>query len=341
LKRREALQGGLALAISTLAAWAARAETTKATGSVATKNVDPPQVVDRAIASADIRPVSAGRLLHFSAVRSAFAAPRDVWIWLPDSYTPEGLPHDVLYMHDGANLFEPGGAFGGKEWGVDEALTQLVGKLPPTLVVGIGNTPLRFREYMPKGVWARLPAEQRAFITKGHGGEPLSDGYLKFIVQELKPWVDAIFRTLPGPDHTHVMGSSMGGLISFYALGEYPEVFGGAACLSTHWPAGVPASLEPRPAAEVQGMAAAFAAWLDPHWSQLRGHRLYLDRGDATLDVLYPPFQDAIDQWLQGRAPAAGLQWQSRAFPGAEHTEVAWRARLAEPLQFLLEKPRN
>lgn len=340
MKRREALQGGLALAISALAGWTTRADATKATSSVATKQVDPPRVVDRAIASADIRPVSAGRLLHFSAVCSAFAAPRDVWIWLPDSYTPEGPPHDVLYMHDGGNLFEPSAAFGGKEWGVDETLARLMDTLPPTLVVGIGNTLLRFREYMPKGVWARLPAEQRAFITKSHDGEPLSDCYLKFIVQELKPWVDASFRTLPGPDHTHVMGSSMGGLISFYALGEYPEVFGGAACLSTHWPAGVPTSFDPRPAAEVQGTAGAFAAWLEPHWSELRGHRLYLDRGDTTLDTLYPPFQDAIDHWLQQRAPTAGLQWQSRAFPGAGHNEAAWRARLAEPLQFLLEKPR-
>lgn len=310
MNRRSALQAGLALALG-------------------------------AFAGSGRAAVSAGQLRHIPGMRSAFAAPRDVWVWLPESYTPEGPPHDVLYMHDGANLFEAGAAFGGKEWAVDETLTRLAGTLRPTLVVGMANTPLRFREYMPQGVWERLPAEQRAFIAQGHGGEPLSDGYLKFIVQELKPWVEANFRTATGPAHTHVMGSSMGGLISFYALGEYPEVFGGAACLSTHWPAGVPSSLAPRPAAEVQGMAEAFAAWLAPKWPRLRDHRLYLDRGDATLDALYPPFQDAIDHWLEQRAPAAGLRWESRVFPGAEHNEGAWRARLAEPLQFLLKNAAN
>lgn len=323
MKRREALQGGLALALSTLAG----------TSAYATRLP--------AIASAASLPVSAGRLMHFPGMRSAFAAPRDVWVWLPESYTAEGPPHDVVYMHDGGNLFDGGGAFGGREWGVDETLTRLASTLRPTLVVGIGNTPMRFREYMPHGVWARLPVEQRAFVTQVHGGEPLSDGYLKFIVQELKPWIDVNFRTAVGPAHTHVMGSSMGGLISFYALGEYPEVFGGAACLSTHWPAAVPRSLEIRPAAEVQGVATAFAAWLEPRWARLRDHRLYLDRGDATLDVLYPPFQDAIDRWLQRRAPAAGLHWETRVFPGAEHNEDAWRARLAEPLQFLLKNAAN
>ena len=315
MNRRRALQAGFAVALGALSGHGLAAE-----------------VEEHA--------VSGGRLLHYAGKRSAFAAPRDWWIWLPPSHTPEGPPHDVLYMHDGGNLFEPGAAFGGKEWGVDEALVRLGGTLPPTLVVGIGNTPLRFREYMPHGVWERLPEEQRAFVKASHGGEPLSDGYLRFIVEELKPWVDATFRTATGPAHTHIMGSSMGGLISFYALGEYPEVFGGAACLSTHWPAGVPTSLALRPASEVQGMAAAFAAWLEPRWPKLRNHHLYLDRGDATIDVLYPPFQDAIDRWLRERAPAAGLEWTSRVFPGAEHNETAWRARLAEPLEFLLQSQR-
>lgn len=317
MNRRRVLQGGLACALGAVAVLHGE--------SVASSPAE--------------KTLNGGRLLHFAGRRSAFAAPRDVWVWLPSTYTPEGPPHGVLYMHDGANLFEPGAAFGGKEWRVDETLAQLAATLPPTLVVGIGNTPLRFREYMPHGVWERLPLEQRNFVTKSHGGEPLSDGYLQFIVQELKPWVDASFHTATGPGHTHMMGSSMGGLISFYALGEYPEVFGGAACLSTHWPAGVPTSLAPRPPAEVQGMAEAFASWLEPRWPRLRERRLYVDRGDATIDALYPPFQDAIDGWLRARAPATGLYWTSRVFPGAEHNEKAWAARLAEPLRFLLAPP--
>lgn len=338
MNRRGALQAGLALALGAVAGRSHTASSGAASGGtvLAARQKPTGSALELPLARAAKRTASGGQLLHFAGVRSAFAAPRDLFIWLPASHTPEGPPHDVLYMHDGGNLFEPDAAFGGKEWGVDETLARLAGTLPPTVVVGIGNTPLRFREYMPRGVWALLPPEQQAFVQGGHGGEPLSDGYLQFIVQELKPWVDTTFRVASGPAHTHVMGSSMGGLISFYALGEYPEVFGGAACLSTHWPAGVPSSLAARPLAEVQGMAAAVAAWLEPRWPQLSHHRLYLDRGDATIDVLYPPFQDAIDRWLRQRSPGTGLQWESRVFPGAEHNEAAWAARLAEPLAFLL-----
>jgi enterochelin esterase-like enzyme len=128
----------------------------------------------------------------------------------------------------------------------------------------------------------------------------------------------------------------MGGLISLAALVEYPEVFGGAACLSTHWPCLLPTSLEPRPVAEVAGVAAAVGTWIGPRLPALRDHRLYLDRGDATLDALYPPFQDRVDAWLSAVAAPAGLTVMSRAFPGGEHNERAWRARLAEPFRFLL-----
>lgn len=69
------------------------------------------------------------------------------------------------------------------------------------------------------------------------GGLPISDHYLEFLVAELKPFIDSQYRTLPGQPHTFIMGSSMGGLISLYATLEYPHIFAGAGCLSTHWPA--------------------------------------------------------------------------------------------------------
>ena len=280
----------------------------------------------------------AGRLHHFPAFASRYAAARDVWVWTPPGYSPRGTRHRVLCMHDGGNLFTSSRAFGGEEWGVDETLRALLAEhaVPPTLVVGIGNTPLRFREYMPAGLWSALPAAQRDGVARTHGGEPLSPGYLRFIVDELLPWVASRFRVVTGPAHTGVAGSSMGGLISLAALVECPQVFGAAACLSTHWPCLVPTSLDPRPAEEVTGVADGVSAWITPRLSFLGGHRLYLDRGDATLDAVYPPFQDRIDAWLATVAAPAGLTVSSRVFPGGEHNEAAWRRRLAEPLRFVL-----
>ena len=280
----------------------------------------------------------AGQLQHFPAFPSRHAATRDVWVWTPPGYAHDAPPHDVLVMHDGGNLFEPNGAFGGEEWGVDEALAALLagGAVPPTVVVGIGNTPLRFREYMPQGLWAALPQVQRDVVTTSHGGEPLSSGYLRFISEELLPWVQARFRVATGPEHTSVAGASMGGLISLAALVEHPATFGAAACLSTHWPCLVPTSLEPRPEAEIEGVASAVARWMAPKLPSLQHHRLYLDRGDATLDALYPAFQARIDAWLATVAGPAGLTVESRTFPGAEHNERSWRTRLAVPLRFVL-----
>lgn len=282
--------------------------------------------------------VGAGLLEHHPDFPSRQVLARDVWVWRPPGYAATGPVHDVLYFHDGANLFEPGRAFGGEEWGVDETLASLIasGSVPPTLVVGIGNTRRRFREYMPEGLWSALPVAQRAAVTCSHGGEPLSARYLRFITRELVPWVQSRYRVSADPARTHIAGSSMGGLISLAALVEHPEVFGSAGCLSTHWPCLAPSSLDPRPAAEVAGVAEALRQWVTPHLPALRGHRLYLDRGDATLDVLYPPFQDRVDAWLATVAAPAGLRVTSRVFPGGEHSERAWRARLAEPLRFLL-----
>src|SRR3546814_12020303 len=115
-------------------------------------------------------------------------------------------------MHDGQNLFRDRGAYGGKEWGVDEAVTRLVGegRIRHTLVVGIWNTPKRLREYMPAKVFARLPADQRPRVEKRSQGTPPSAAYLKFIVTAHKPYLDARHATARGPAHTAILGSSKG-----------------------------------------------------------------------------------------------------------------------------------
>ena len=154
-----------------------------------------------------------------------------------------------------------------------------------------------------------------------------SDAYLKFLVEELKPFIDKRFATRKGRRHTFIAGSSMGGLISLYALCEYPKVFGGAACLSTHWP-GI-FSMEGNPFPE------AMFQYMRQHLPAPRKHRLYFDCGDQTLDALYPPLQQKADAVLRKRGFSA-RNWQTRFFPGDDHSEKAWSRRLDQPLWFLL-----
>lgn len=265
-----------------------------------------------------------GRVESWHAVPSRFVAARDVDVWLPPSYGRDPQKrYPVLYMHDGQNLFDPALVFNGTDWDIDGAMTRLVaaGTVREAIVVGVWNAPQRFLEYMPQAP-VRAPT-----VASGIDGVPpfdaaqlRSDDYLCFLVEELKPFIDAQYRTRPGRDDTFVMGSSMGGLISLYAIARHPDVFGGVAALSTHWPACGGCTID----------------WLAAHLPDRRTHRLYLDHGTATLDADYAPYQQRMDAALRCADWREGHDFVSRRFEGAEHSEGAWRARAEAPLTFLL-----
>lgn len=258
-----------------------------------------------------------GRVDSYQDVPSAHVPARNVDVWLPPSYaTHPGRRYPVLYMHDGQNLFDPSMSFTGIDWDIDGTMTELIDahRVREAIVVAISNTPLRSNEYWPaKAVPASvISPEQRAQL--------LSDGYLRFIVEELKPAIDATYRTQPARDDTMVMGASLGGLISAYAMSEYPDVFGAAGGLSTHWPANDGALID----------------YLAAHLPARGTHRFYFDHGTATLDADYAPYQQRMDRVLRDARWRSGRDFMSREFPGAEHNERAWRDRAEVPLQFLL-----
>ncbi len=270
-----------------------------------------------AIAHAD------GVLHRHADFASQHIAPRHVEVWTPPGYAQSTARYPVLYMHDGQNLFDPTQAYIGVTWGVAEAIGQLMaaGTIAGVIVVGIWCTLERRREYMPCQPLIE-PAGRRLAdrFVRAYGGLPQSDDYLRFIVEELKPFIDEKYRTCAEQPHTFVMGSSLGGLMSLYALCRYPHIFGGAACLSTHWPIGGTLLID----------------WFGANLPRPGAHRLYFDFGTDTLDAPYAPYQQRMDERLAQAGYAPGRDWQTRKFDGAEHSERAWRARVAEPLQFLL-----
>lgn len=280
--------------------------------------------------------IAGGRLVEYEAVASAHLGPRNVTVWLPPGYDAGSDRHPVLYMHDGQNLFDPARANFG-EWGVDEHLVRLIetGQVRAPIVVGVWNTPLRQREYVPADLIAALPGEVRDSLMPMYGGPPLSDQYLRFLAEELKPRIDSEYRTLTGRDDTVIAGSSMGGLISLYAMMKYPEVFGAAGCLSTHWPLRLE-RLEGDALNTWRG--AVVQAWSDVIQRGLPDpatHRLYMDRGDETLDQFYAFFQSRIDTVIRDAGWGAD-RFKTLVFPTAEHNEKSWNSRLDVPLTFLL-----
>jgi enterochelin esterase-like enzyme len=281
--------------------------------------------------------VASGRVQRFENFKSRYVASRDVDVWLPDGYT-SSKKYAVLYMHDGQMLFDSSSNWNHQEWCVDETAGKLIKKkkIRACIVVGISNGgELRHCEYLPQKAFETLPETGQDFIlTWKRNGKTLfpekvmSNSYLDFLVKELKPFIDSAFSTRADISNTFVAGSSMGGLISLYAICEYPGVFGGAACLSTHWTGIFTAENNPFPRAMMN--------YLQTHLPDPSTHRIYFDHGDKTLDTLYQPFQQQADAIMKEKGYTSA-NWMTLKFPGENHTEKAWAKRFYIPLEFLLK----
>ncbi len=287
--------------------------------------------------------VSADRIVTMADFPSRHIDPLTVWVWLPREYDRDrNRRFRVIYMHDGQNLFDKRHAGYGHEWQIDETIDRMSASatLSPAIVVGIASPTARYATLFPEKLFAYLPPAFQARVrTIDLGAEKgaeklMGDAYLRFLVGELKPWVDGQFRTHPDRRHTAVMGSSMGGLMSLYAMGEYPQIFGQAAAVSMHLPLANPDIADAERAAAAQMVADAFAKWIATTRLDPAVHRLYRDHGTATLDAFYPPYAEAFDRMMAAR----GWHWpqyESRRFTGTAHDETAWAERADIPLLFL------
>lgn len=262
--------------------------------------------------------------IRWKDVPTQFIDPRHVDIWLPPEYhTQPDRRFPVLYMHDGQNLFFPEESFSGVDWDVVPALEGSVrqGKARPAIIVGIWNTAKRTQELLPwKPITNSLRGQKLYEKHKAEIGHVVSDGYLRFMVEELKPKIDKQFRTLPEAANTFVMGSSMGGLMSLYAICEYPHIFGGAGCVSTHWPA----------------LKQLMINYLKKNMPDPASHKLYFDFGTAAGDAEYETYQIRVDKAVTRAGYMEGKNWITCKFEGDDHHECFWRKRVHIPLQFLL-----
>jgi predicted alpha/beta superfamily hydrolase len=281
--------------------------------------------------------VVSGKIERVEKFPSKFVTPRNVDIWLPDGYS-DSTKYAVLYMHDGKMLFDPKNSWNKQSWNVDDVAKDLIinKKTKQFIVVGIWNDEqTRVKDYFPQKPIESLSTieidrasdqlQKSGFIREKFN--PQSDNYLQFIVQELKPYIDKKYSVYTNRKNTFIAGSSLGALISIYAICEYPAIFGGAACLSTHWVGTL--SLENNP------IPNAFIAYLDKKLPSSKKHRIYFDCGDKTLDAMYPAIQKRVDTLMLAKGYTA-TNWLTKYFPGDDHSEKSWSRRLNIPLEFLL-----
>jgi len=264
-----------------------------------------------------------GDIFRYENFSSKYVDARNIDVWLPAGYS-KNKKYAVLYMHDGQMLFDSNSTWNKQEWGIDETISRLIKekKIRETILVGIWNTPKRLREYMPQKAYELANEEQKKAAEKFGISEIVSDRYLKFIVEELKPFIDKTYSTQKDKKNTFIMGSSMGGLISLYAISEYPDIFGGAGCLSNHFPAGNGVMIN----------------YMKTNLPSPKDHKIYFDYGTETLDALYESFQIRADEVMQQKGFVKEKNWITRKFAGDDHSEKSWARRVDIPLTFLLKE---
>lgn len=279
--------------------------------------------------------VEIGTLERWADLPSRHITPRPVDVWVPPGLQP-GQPYRVLFMHDGQMLFDARTTWNRQAWNAHRAVHALMqsDSWLPTVVLGIWNREgRRYAEYFPEKALALAPAAARESYTRVEAqGQPEADAYLRFIVEELLPRVEA--RWGPRTANTGVMvaGASMGGLISLYALCEYPQVFSGAACLSTHWVS--VASSRSEFDKRNQDLSLAFLAYLKQQLPRAGRHRIWADRGDDALDSLYEPGLRQFEALLRERGYGE-QDGTARVFEGTGHNEDDWSRRFGQALAFI------
>lgn len=236
---------------------------------------------------------------------SPLAKKRRVWIYLPKSYDTSSKNYPVVYMHDGQNLFDQALSYSG-EWEVDETLDKLSDtKQLELIIVAIDNGGSeRIDEYSP---WE---------IT-GHPSKLEGEDYVEFIVRNLKPFVDKNYRTLHNSDHTGIIGSSLGGLISYYAALQYPDVFGKAAVFS--------------PSFEVVTTTSGF---IKDH-SNISSSRIYFLAGDNESEQMVDGIFNTIQIMRDSGFPEKNISY--KVVKGGEHNEKLWREQFEPAIKWLFE----
>jgi hypothetical protein len=278
-----------------------------------------------------------GRLVEVERMAAQGLPDQRLTIWLPPGYDASTRRYPVLYMHDGHNLFDPAKSNFNKIWAADKAMLAVIasGKVEPHIIVGIWAPGTdRYRQYLPKTAYDRASPVLRARMDALAGGPVISGAYLDWLAGPLKRWIDKTYRTRRGPRDTAIMGSSMGGLMSCWAFVERPDIYGRAACVSTHWPLVMPLEGE---GADPERIV-LHKVWFVDKLGRPGGRRLWLDIGTGTLDAFYPAYQQSLSDAITAKGWKPGRNWQGTVYPGAEHEENAWALRLPEIFTWVLHK---
>ena len=241
-----------------------------------------------------------GNVRYHKNFKGRSVLPRDIIVWLPPSY--DSLPdkyYPVLYMHDGQNIIDPLTSSFGVDWQIDEVADSLIGarSIQEIIIVGVYNTEKRVNEYNK---------------TK------LGQAYVNFIIEELKPFIDSVYKTLPDCKNTTVCGSSSGGLISFIMAWENPDVFSKTACFS--------------PAFKISNID--YVAPVKKYIGTKKDLKIFIYNGGVGLEEQLQPGIDEMMLVLKEKGFVESKDLLFIKDSSAEHNESAWAKNVYRFLEF-------
>ncbi|MDE6693460.1 MAG: esterase family protein [Muribaculaceae bacterium] len=298
------------------------------------------------IITSDVPSSEYGTITRMSVKSGSLEGNVTIDVWTPSEYDISSEKrYPVIYAYDGQNLFDVAFSFAGVPWALDRACLQLASDddFSMPIIVGInnrGSEGLRPSDYFPENALQYIPPQlkDKTAIFQTCNDIFLGNEEAAFVAIELKPLIDNLYNTAPGMSTTFAMGSSMGALASMYLLCEYPGIFGGAACMSTHWIG----SLDLNPDFSMNDdeiCANAILEYLNNNIPDDGMHRLYLDQGTDGWDAGYWKYEVTAREIVRDRGytEETGHLYTYDA-EGAGHNEWFWQQRVKIPLKFLLSK---
>lgn len=269
--------------------------------------------------------------LYEASIPSGYLAGRTLTIWLPDRYFSSTQAFDVVYFHDGQMLFDSTKTWNHQSWDLTNAGKSFASK-ERCAFVGIDNDPKnRYAEFFPAPIYPDLPLEiQTSLRDSLWNGLPLFYSYSDAIISTVFPMVENAWRVHRGGDHRTMVGSSMGAIASLTFMALYPEEVAKVACLSIHLPLVNQSLYQSR---LKEPLAHSYHKFLVENAPRIRNKRIYVDRGDQSLDAFYAPyFPDFTDAMAH---LASHNKIQIRLIANSGHSEQDWSKRIGSILNKL------
>ena len=266
-------------------------------------------------------------------------------------FRPSDLPINdqtiFIFMQDGQMLFDKSITWNNQDWNIDEIFSQRNNKNNNIVIIAVNSASKsgtgfvdntnRYGEYFPKQSLKYFKKNIKTFIYKKFIDIEKYD-YLKFLINELIPFVETKYNLKLNKNNTGIMGSSMGGLFALNAIIEYPDTFGFAGCFSVHW-----IGIKPidylllsirKKVTKDKDLVEGIIKYVDMNIDNLNSHRLYFDFGTKGLDQFYSLPQNDIDKILNDNE----INFNTLKFEGHSHEEKYWALRFESALSFLINE---